>query len=189
LIFNVSFPHSRLKVKPPVVPLAKGEPLGKSAIVVRADSGINSLAELRGKRFAFGDATSTGSKAMPESMLHEAGAGTHDLAAHGFVGSHDSVAKRVLTGDYDAGGQMLSATEKYTGQGPRILATSAKIPQFPICASPKLALEDRQKIVEARVNLEDPPILGALGTHVTGFAHIEDRDCDGVRTMLKRLRG
>jgi hypothetical protein len=72
----------------------------------------------------------------------------------------DNVAKAVLQKNYDAGGLMLSAAEKHAGQGLKILATSAKIPQFP----------------------------GALGAQVTGFARINDSDYDGIRTMLKRLK-
>ncbi|HJW81149.1 MAG TPA: phosphate/phosphite/phosphonate ABC transporter substrate-binding protein [Acidiferrobacterales bacterium] len=180
--------RERYGIEPLVVPLAKGEPFYKSAVVVRADSGINSLAELRGKRFAFGDAKSTGSKAMPESMLREAGIGLRDLAAHGFVGSHDNVAKAVLQKNYDAGGLMLSAAEKYAGQGLKILATSAKIPQFPVCAAPQLSADDREKLTQALTALRDPQVLGALGAHVTGFARISDSDYDGVRAMLKRLK-
>ena len=180
--------RERYGIEPLVVPLAKGEPFYRSAVVVRTESGINSLAELRGKRFAFGDAKSTGSKAMPESMLKEAGVGVGDLAMHGFVGSHDNVAKAVLQKNYDAGGLMLSAAEKYAGQGLKIIATSAKIPQFPVCAAPGLAPVDREKLVQALVALKDPQILGALGAHVTGFAHISDSDYDGVRAMLKRLK-
>ena len=181
--------HERYGVEPLVVPLAKGEPFYKSAIVVRADAGIHSLAELRGKRFAFGDAKSTGSKAMPESMLKQAGIGLRDLAAQGFVGSHDNVAKTVLQKNYDAGGLMLTAAEKYTSQGLKILATSANIPQFPLCAAPQLTREEREKLINALTALKDPLVLGALGAHVTGFARINDSDYDGVRAMLKNLKG
>ena len=180
--------RTRYGIEPLVVPLAKGEPFYRSAIVVRADAGIDSIAALRGKRFAFGDSKSTGSKAMPESMLREAGIGLRDLASHGHVGSHDNVAKAVLAKDYDAGGLMLAVAEKYTGQGLRILATSDRIPQFPLCAGPALSAERRERVVEALVNLKDTEILSALGSHVTGFARITDADYDGVRAMLKRLQ-
>jgi len=180
--------HERFGTQPLVVPLTKGEPFYHSAIVVRADSGINSLAELRGKRFAFGDAKSTGSKAMPESMLKASGIGLGELATHGFVGSHDNVAKAVLQKNYDAGGLMLSTAEKYAGQGIKIIATSAKIPQFPVCAAPQLSAEEREKLIQALTALKDPQILGALGAHVTGFARISDSDYDGVRAMLKQLK-
>ena len=180
--------HDRYGVRPLVVPLAKGEPTYQSALVVRADSGLSAAGQLHGKRFAFGDIKSTGSKAMPESMLKEAGVGLRDLASHGFVGSHDNVAKAVLGGDYDAGGLMLSVAEKYVGEGLKIIATSARIPQFPICASPGLSAADCQRIVEALVRLKEPAILGAMSGHVTGFAPIQDGDYDGVRAMLKQLK-
>ena len=180
--------RERYGIEPLVVPLTKGEPFYRSAIVVRTDSAIHSLTELRGQRFAFGDAKSTGSKAMPESMLKEAGVSLRDVAKHGFVGSHDHVAKAVLQKDYDAGGLMLSVAEKYAGQGLRIIATSAKIPQFPLCAAPQLSVDDREKLVKALTALNDPQILGALGAQVTGFARISDSDYDSVRAMLKRLK-
>lgn len=179
--------HDRYGVMPLAVPLAKGEPYYQSAIVVRADAGIDSLADLRGKRFAFGDAKSTGSKAMPESMLKEAGIGLNDLASHGFVGSHDNVAGAVLQNDFDGGGLMLSVAEKYAGKGLKIIATSTRIPQFPLCASPQLPAELRDKIIESLVALQDEKVLGALGAHVTGFARIQDSDYNGVRDMIKRL--
>ncbi len=181
--------HARFGVEPLVVPLAKGEPYYRSAIVVRADSGIGSLAELRGKRFAFGDALSTGSKAMPEFMLKEAAIGIGDLADHAFVGSHDNVAKAVLAKDYDGGGLMLSVAEKYSSQGLKIIATSPNIPQFPLCASPKITPQEREAIVQALIGIRDAKILGAIGPHVTGFARIKDGDYDGVRAMLKGLGG
>ncbi|MDI6748330.1 MAG: phosphate/phosphite/phosphonate ABC transporter substrate-binding protein [Rhodocyclaceae bacterium] len=181
--------RARFKIEPLVVPLAKGEPYYQSAIVVRADSGLNSLAELRTKRFAFGDAKSTGSKAMPQSMLKEAGIGLKELGHHAFVGSHDNVAKAVLAKDYDAGGLMLAVAEKYSGKGLKIVATSPRIPQFPLCASPKLSPAEREQIIQALVGLKNPEILGAMGGHVTGFARIQDSDYDGVRAMLKNLRG
>lgn len=180
--------HDKYNIVALAVPLAKGEPYYQSAIVVRTDSGINSVAELRGKRFAFGDAKSTGSKAMPESMLKQAGVGLRDLANHGFVGSHDNVAKNVLSNDFDGGGLMLATAEKYTSQGLKILATSERIPQFPICSSPKLSEAQRELIINALLDLKDPAILHAVGPQVTGFARIKDADYNSVRTMLKQLK-
>ncbi len=179
--------HDKYKVEPLAVALPKGEPFYRSAIVVRADSGIADLAQLRGQSFAFGDAKSTGSKAMPESMLRGAGVRVGDLSKHGFLGSHDNIAKAVLAKAYTGGGLMLSVAEKYTGQGLKILATSAPIPQFPICASPGLSVEDRERITNALLALKDERILKALGPNVTGFARIQNRDYDGVRDMLRKL--
>lgn len=179
--------RERYGVEPLVVPLHHGEPFYRSAIVVRADADIENVAALAGRRFAFGDPKSTGSKAMPEFMLRRAGVRLEDLGRYGFAGNHDDVAQAVLANEYDAGGLMLSVAEQYTAQGLRILAVSDPIPQFPICASPRLSEVERRRVVEALVALEDPKILGALGTHITGFAPIRDEDYDSVRVMLRSL--
>ncbi|MCK7577683.1 MAG: PhnD/SsuA/transferrin family substrate-binding protein [Chromatiales bacterium] len=141
--------RARYGIEPLVVPLAKGEPFYRSAIAVRADAGIG-LARWPCAASASPSVTrwkSTGSKAMPESTLQEAGTGLRDLAQQGLVGSHDHVAKAVLAGDYDAGGLMPSVAEKYTGQGLKILATPDRIPQFPLCAGPALSPERRERVV------------------------------------------
>lgn len=174
-------------IEPLAVPLAKGEPYYQSAIVVREDSGITDIQQLAGLRFAFGDPKSTGSKAMPEFMLKQQHVGLNDLAEYDFLGSHDNVAKAVLAGKFDGGGLMMSVAEKFVSKGLKILAISDKIPQFPICVSNRLSISDREKLLEALINLDDPEILGRLGSHVTGFAPIQDSDYDSVRVMLKNL--
>ncbi len=180
--------RERFGVEPLVVPLNAGEPFYQSAIVVRKEAGISEIGQLRGKRFAFGDAKSTGSKAMPESMLQDAGIRIRDLAGTGFVGSHDNVAQAVVQKDYDGGGLMLSVAERYLDKGLKILATSTKIPQFPLCAAPTLPAAAREKLVAALVALKDERILKALGKDITGFAPIHDSDYDSVRAMLRKLK-
>lgn len=180
--------HEKYGVDALAIPLQDGQPFYRSAIVVREDSGINNIADLKNRKFAFGDIKSTGSKAMPESMLKAADVTIDDLASHNFVGSHDNVANSVLNKDADAGGLMLSVAENYVGKGLKIIGTSEEIPQFPICASPNLSKSDKRKVVDALVNLKDERILKALGSKVTGFAPIKDSDYDGVRAMLKNLK-
>jgi phosphate/phosphite/phosphonate ABC transporter binding protein len=180
--------HDKYGIMPLVVPLAKGEPYYQTAIVVRSDSGITELAELRGKKFAFGDPKSTGSKAMPESMLKTAGLKLTDLAEFGYLGSHDNVAKSVMDNDYHGGGMMLSVAENYIGKGLSIIAKSEKIPQFPICTAASMSEKDRQTLRTALIEMQNQEVLSALGSHVTGFASIEDSDYDGIRVMLKNLK-
>ena len=169
------------------VQLDKGQPYYKSAIVVAADSDINSVADLKGHSFAFGDAKSTGSKAMPEAMLKKSGINIDDLSSHGFLGSHDNVAHGVLNGSYQAGGLMESVAQDYVNKGLRILEVSEPIPQFPICASNSLDKATREKLIEALISLKDDNILKTLGKNITGFARTSDKDYDSIREMLKQL--
>src|SRR5512145_1272259 len=51
----------------------KGIPAYYAAIISRGDSGIKTLADLRGKTFAFGDSLSTTGHVFPRKMLKEHG--------------------------------------------------------------------------------------------------------------------
>ncbi len=173
-------------VIPLVCPLNKGEKYYQTAIVVKSDSEISNIVELKSKSFAFGDIKSMGSKAMPEHMLKQAGVSTDQLAKYDYLGSHDNVAKAVAAGDFVAGGLMKSVAEKYVSEGSiKIIATSDDIPQFPICASPNIPEDLRNKIIKALCNLDpEDEVLEAFGPKITGFAPVSDDDYNIVRSML-----
>ena len=56
----------------------RGKPTFEGKIIVRQDSAIASLADLAGKRFAFGDPHSTMSHLVPRYMLEQAGLAGHE---------------------------------------------------------------------------------------------------------------
>jgi phosphonate transport system substrate-binding protein len=58
---------------PMAMPWFHGSPTYKGIIFVRADSGINSVKDFKGKSFAFGDRTSTSGYLYPAGMMVEAG--------------------------------------------------------------------------------------------------------------------
>jgi phosphonate transport system substrate-binding protein len=75
-----------------------------SRFITRADSGIASLADLRGKSFAFGSPSSTSGHLMPRWFLQQAGLDPdRDFARYAFSGAHDATAKWVESGKVDAG--------------------------------------------------------------------------------------
>jgi phosphonate transport system substrate-binding protein len=74
-----------------------------SVIVVKADSPVKSLEDLRGRSLAFADPNSTSGYVAPSFFLREQGV---DLARHfgrtGFAGSHENGVIAVTNGSYDA---------------------------------------------------------------------------------------
>jgi len=58
---------------PVAMPWYHGSPTYRGDIFVRADSGISSLKDLKGKTFAFGDPTSTSGYLYPMKVLQDAG--------------------------------------------------------------------------------------------------------------------
>src|SRR5258705_5163827 len=80
-----------------------GKPAVTAYIAVLADTTLRKLADLRGRRFAFGDANSTMGTIVAQHVLRRAGVGLESLGGYQYLGSHRNVALAVLSGDYDAG--------------------------------------------------------------------------------------
>lgn len=84
----------------------RGSVTYSAQIVARADSGIKTVADLKGKRFAFVDPASTSGYLYPVSyLMKNAGLKTVDefFSKTQFLTSHDNVIKAVYNGDFDAG--------------------------------------------------------------------------------------
>lgn len=103
-----------------------------SYIIVRGDSPIKSLEELKGKLFAFGDYHSTSGKLIPYHHLKLHGIGLNDFSSYLHLESHDAVAKAVLKGHVDAGAIKDVVALRYREHGLRFLAISDPIPSVPI---------------------------------------------------------
>ncbi len=80
------------------------QPFYKGQFIAKADSGIATLEDLKGKTFCFVDPNSTSGYVIPRIMLLAAGVDPDvDLASYQMAGSHDNVAIAVYNGDCDAG--------------------------------------------------------------------------------------
>jgi len=132
---DVTFAEANLRYQaiPILKPLNKdGTPFYRSAIIVRADSKLKSLKELRGKTVAFSSPHSTSGNLIPRYLLWDNGIGLRDLKSFANLQHHDAVAKAILKGQYDAGAVKDVVAEKYKSHGLRILAWSAPIPSVPL---------------------------------------------------------
>ena len=127
----------------------RGEPFYRSVIVVRRDSPIRSLPDLRGKRFAFGSVHSTSGNLIPRFFLFRNGVPIEALAEATNLGKHDIVAKAVLKGEYEAGAVKDVVAERFRPHGLRFLARSDPIPSVPIVVHPKAAPALQTAVKEA----------------------------------------
>ena len=73
----------------------KGEKRFKGVIVVHADSDLQSLEQLAGQSFAFGDELSTIGRYLAQSHLLEAGISSSELQNFAYLGRHDLVGEAV----------------------------------------------------------------------------------------------
>lgn len=75
----------------------------RSYFITSSHSGIHSLADLKGKTFAFGDINSTSGHLMPYLEMRQAGIDPNNSLKFRYTGSHPATAKAVESGAVDAG--------------------------------------------------------------------------------------
>jgi phosphonate transport system substrate-binding protein len=96
--------HQKYGVEVRLVTVRFGLPYYRAEIITQADSGINTLADLRGKRFAFVDPASTSGYLFPVAGLKKAGYDPQKFFGQTiFAGSHNNVVLAVYQGRVDAG--------------------------------------------------------------------------------------
>lgn len=169
-----------------------GGPYYVGKIIVRMDSPLTAMKELKGKRFAFGDPNSTLSYLVPSYMLWENGIKLGDLGGFSFLQSHDNVALGVLTGDYDAGSVKEEVFNKYAGQGLRAIATTPQIPEHVFIA--RAGLPDKTKVTlkQALFKLKETAdgrkIVAGIKGPTTNITEAKDSDYDELRQIIRTLR-
>jgi len=108
----------------------------RSFIVVRPDSPIKKIQDLRGKIFAFGSESSTQGHLIPRILLHKHGITLNDLADHSFNGSHQKCANAVVTLRAAACGMQDTLAEQLAKRGiVRILHRSKYYPSSGIAVN------------------------------------------------------
>lgn len=100
----------------PLIQRAEDETF-KSVFITTADSGIDGLADLKGKTFAFGSPSSTSGHLMPRSFLLKAGIQPDLDMRVAFSGAHDATAFSVAGGKVAAGALNISVWNKLVDAG------------------------------------------------------------------------
>jgi len=132
-----------------------GSPTYNGQVLVRADSGITSLEDLKGKTFCRPDPLSTSGWVIPSLMLRGAGVEPNtDLAEVVDAGSHDAVAAAVYNGDCDAGAMYVDARARIEEDYPDVMeetvviAVEPDIPNDGVQFITSMPEEMRDKIVD-----------------------------------------
>lgn len=163
-----------------------------SLIITPADSKIKTLADLKGKAFAFGDISSTSGSLYPRIILDKAGLKVPDDFANViYTGKHDATALAVQNGKVDAGGlegrilNKLIADGKIDQNKIRILAKSEPIEGYPWVVQDSMDKELEKKIVNAFLNIEDNDLLKLMKAE--GFAQVTADDYKYIEEQAARL--
>ena len=179
--------YVRLHSEVGAYPVAAEGQTYRSVIVVRNDSEVKKLSDLKGKSFAFGYEESTSSHLFPLHMLAKAGVKESDLGPHGFVGGHSQVIDAVVAGKYEAGGLIEGEYERSKDKV-RLLSTSGPIPGVPLIvqkeADPKWVAEFRKALIAYKPASKDPSQAFSAGATPVG-----DEDYSPVRSVAHIVLG
>jgi phosphonate transport system substrate-binding protein len=183
--------REKYDVKPIVRAISKdGKPYYRGIIIVRQDSPIQNLSELRGRSFAFGQAWSTAGHILPEYYLTKANIRLKDLKEYSFLRHHDSVANAVLKGQFDAGAVKDIIAYKYQKDGLRFIFMTDPIPTVPIVVRVNAPQEMVKSVKTALLNLnpKDPNHQKKMAQwdeeFKYGFTEVSDSDYDPIRRIL-----
>lgn len=102
-----------------IIPIAQREEDTKfrSVFITQTNSGIKSLADLKGKQVSFGSPSSTSGHLMPRSFLLEAGIDPDkDFKRVAYSGAHDATIALVVSGRVDAAALDITVWRKFVAE-------------------------------------------------------------------------
>ena len=184
----VAYIEARKKygVVPLVAPTTKGRPYFSLVIGVKAGSGIKTPAELKGRRFAFGDEKALLQRAAVASM----GLVASDFSNIAYLKHLDNIAKAVLAGDFDGGILKDSVAEEFKSNGIVVIGSTAPLPSYIFAVHPDMPVTVRNQLRDALLALkkstpERAATLEAFDIAYDGFTLIEDSAYDPVRKLIQ----
>lgn len=166
-----------------------------SLFITPAGSSIKTLADTKGKRFAFGDINSTSGHLIPYLELTKAGVSPDRDLQFRYTGSHPATAKAVEAGASDAGAldetvfRQMVADNKVDGKKVRVFFTSRPFVDYVWVARKDVSAAKQEAFAKAFLALKegkDDKILGIL--RGKGFVRADDAEYSTVRDVARELK-
>ncbi len=175
-----------------------------SQFIVKADSDIETLQDLKGRTFAFCDPESTSGNIIPSDIIlnemPELGLTFDDLHTDGkffksamYSGSHISSVQAVVQGNVDAAAVSSVTLNNQLDAGIikegdlKIIHESPIIPMNPVAVQKDLPQELKDKIKEFLLNYDDPEFFGdEEGKEKERFIPAEDSHYDYLQELKEK---
>ena len=173
-----------------------GSPFYRGQIMVRADSGINSLADLKGKSFAFVDPASTSGHLYPKTLLLSKGFDPKTFFSKSvFAGSHNAVVFSIYKGEVDGGsaydGSRAAVAKSYPDifEKIKVIAYTKEIPNDTISVRKELPANLKIKLTEGFKKISRSPQGNKTLKNLYGISGVIDLDglFDPVREAARLL--
>lgn len=167
-----------------------------AGILVKNDSGIETLDDLKGKTIGWQGPTSSAGYVWAAVEMNEKGIDPQKDVSGVQLQGHDKGVQAVLDGDVDAASLFIDARNILKNDVPDIfdtthyLYTTEKIPNDTISVRPDMSDEWKEKITNAFIKIgEDPEgqkIIEDIYTHV-GYKKSQDSNFDVVREYSEKV--
>lgn len=166
-----------------------------SLFITQTGSAIKTLADCKGKSFAFGDINSTSGHLIPYSELKNAGVNAEQDLKFRYTGSHPATAKAVESGAADAGAldetvyKSLIADGTLSSAKMRVFHTSAPFVDYVWVARKTVTAAKQKKFAAAFTSLKegkDDAVLKIL--RGKDFVMVRDSDYESIRKLARELK-
>ena len=166
-----------------------GKPGYTAELYVRKDSGIKTLQDVKGKKVAFVDPSSSSGYIYPGAMLVNAGLNLDKDISYQFSGGHDKSLQLLLNKDVDVIATFDGVEDRYAKDFPQAktdiqkLASSDMIPGVMVTTSGKMDKELQEKLEKALRDIEKDPKMKEMFTKMFSITGFTDVDQDAYKKV------
>ncbi len=180
-----------------VAPQVMGKVTYHSLLIVPADSEARSLADLRGKRFAFSDPLSSSGWLYPTYLLALKGERQKTFFKSTiFTHSHDNTVRAVADGLTDGGVVHSLVYDRMVGRSPelvrrvRVIGKSPAWGNPPVVVNPRIDPSLRDSLLRLFLAMDQDPAAKRFlaDLKIERFVSLDDAYYQNVRAMIARIR-
>ena len=165
--------------------------------VVKKDSKIKKLSDIKGKILSLNSIGSTSGDLIPQVELAKINLSTtnkNDFKNVFYSGSHDACLLALLNNQSDVCGmssrnfEARLADNTFKKEDVRIIHKSDRVPPPPLAYSKRIPIEDRKKIKKAVLEAHKLGEIGGYGGKMSHYISVKDSDYDVLRDVIALLK-
>ena len=165
--------------------------------VVKKDSKIKKLSDIKGKILSLNSIGSTSGDLIPQVELAKINlfiTNKNDFKNIYYAGSHDACLLAVLNNQADVCGMSSRNFEARLADNTlkknqvKIIHKSERVPPPPLAYSKNISIEDRKKIKKAVLEAHKHGEIGGYGGKMSHYVSVSDSDYDVLRNVVKLLK-
>ena len=165
--------------------------------VVKKDSKIKKLSDIKGKTLSLNSIGSTSGDLIPQVELAKINlfiTNKNDFKNIYYAGSHDACLLAVLNNQADVCGMSSRNFEARLADNTlkknqvKIIHKSERVPPPPLAYSKNISIEDRKKIKKAVLEAHKHGEIGGYGGKMSHYVSVSDSDYDVLRNVVKLLK-